>query len=183
MEIMMAKIVQTTVVRDPAGQPVAVQFVTPEGTIKVQFAQLTPEMLAEAAAHGIKQKVGDAAAIERDEATGKSATAKDKFDAMRAVADSIVEGVWNRRGGGDGVSDLIAALVEVTKQPMEAVRAFVEGMSEDERKAMFKDPSVAPVIATIKAKRAKSDVDTGALIAKLMPKQVAPAAKEGKKAA
>src|SRR5687768_14974307 len=131
---MMAKIVMTKVLRDKEGIASGVEFVTPEGTIAVHLGELAEAMFYEAAAHGIKQKIGDAAAIERDEKTGKSATAKDKFEAMKAVAESVVvDAVWNRRGGGDGMSDLIAALVEVTGRPMDEVRETVEGWSEEER--------------------------------------------------
>ena len=147
------------------------------GTLVVDADRLTADLFTYAALHGLAQKVGDAAAIERDKETGRSATPQEKFDAMKAVVDHLYAGGdWNRRAEGDGSGNmglLVAALIEVTWQPKAELEATVAGWDAKTQAAMRADPAVAPVIARIKAERAAKKgpaVDTKALMAGLMAK-------------
>jgi hypothetical protein len=132
-----------------------------------------------AALHGFKQKYMDAAAIERDETTGKPALPADKYKAIMAVrAHHLETGEWNRTGGGDGGGDglLVSALVEYLGQDAETVRATVGTWDKRTQAAMRADAQVAPIIARIRmareAKNAKG-VDTGALLAAMQRGQPA----------
>src|ERR1700745_2473137 len=65
---------------------VGLNIVTESGTIQVSVAELSESIKAQLILHGLKQKICDAAAIPRNPETGRSATPKEKFDAMQAVA-------------------------------------------------------------------------------------------------
>lgn len=126
-----------------------------------------------AALHGFKQKTIDAAAIERDPDTGRSASAHDKYKAIVAVVDSLMQGTWNRTGGGDGAGNdglLVRALVEFLGQPIEQVRETVGTWDKRTQAAMRADPNLAPIIARMRTARdAKKagGVDTASLLASL----------------
>ena len=157
---------------------VLVITVAGHGVIKLNPADYSDGIREMAMLHGFKQKIVDAAALSRNEATGASATAADKFQAMRDVEHQLLSGDWNRRAtGGDGTATaglLIAALVRVTGNDLATVRATVDAWSGEQQAAMRADPAVAPIIATIKAERAATKptvgpkVDVGGLLEGLM---------------
>ena len=137
-------------------------------TIAVDLRQLSDEIRMMCMVHGLKQKLVDAAAISRNPDTGRSASIKDKFDAVREVADRLLSGQWNKpREGGSGGGKgglLFAALVRMYAGRMdeEAVRAWLGGKTDKEQAALRKNPKVAEIIEEIKAERAKDGGDTGA---------------------
>ena len=121
--------------------------------------------------HGLKQKIGDAAAISRNTETGRSATTGDKFDAMREVFERLIAGQWNKtREGGEGGGAgglLFKALckVKADKTPAE-VRAYLEARTKEEQAALRKVPAIAAAIEEIKAAQAKDGgIDGEALLA------------------
>lgn len=123
-------------------------------TITVDTALLTPETLVLALAHGIKQKVADGGAIERDPVTGKSASLTDKITAMRAIADRLVAGNWRMAAGeGSGNAEgglFIRALMELSGKPIADVRAKVATWSKAEQAAIRAHDNVAPIIARLR---------------------------------
>lgn len=143
--------------------------------LQVQLRDLSDAMVEQAALHGLKQKIVDAAALSRNPDTGRSATAADKYDAMREVFNRILAGEWNKtRGDGSGTGAgglLFAALCRLypAKTP-EDIRAFLDGKTNAEQAALRKNPKIAAVIETIKAERAKDapdDADTDDMLAEL----------------
>jgi len=99
--------------------------------------------------HGLSQKVGDAA-------SGFSA-ARDfhsAFGAMQTVVDNLYAGIWAAKGG-EGTSDLIAALCKIQGADEDSVRAALERANDEEFKAITAHPLVKREIAAIKAARAK----------------------------
>ena len=81
---------------------------TEAGTITVHVRDLHQSILDAAILHGLKQKIVDAAAISRNQETGRSATAKDKFDAMYEVFLRLtdpVEPSWNKIERSEGAAD------------------------------------------------------------------------------
>lgn len=64
-----------------------------------------------------------------------------------------------RKSKGRKAEPLEAALVSVTGKTLEAIRAFLAGKSKKERAALAKDPRVAPVLASLKAKPAEDGGD------------------------
>ena len=126
----------------------------------LRLGDLRTEVLAYAVLHGLKQKLVDAAAISRNPDTGRSATAEDKYLAVKVVFDRLVnEGLWNapRGEGGTGTGGLLfRALVRMypAKTPA-ALREFLAGKTASEQAALRKNPRVAAIIEEIKAE----DVD------------------------
>ena len=145
------------------------------GTLVMDADRLTADLFTYAALHGLAQKIGDAAALERDKETGRSATPQQKYDAMQAVIEHLTAGgEWNRKAEGDGSGGLgllVSALMRVTGQGREALEAAVAGWTPKQQAAMRADPAVAPVIAAIKSERAAKvtgGIDTKALMSGLM---------------
>lgn len=143
--------------------------------LMVQVRDLSDTMLEQAVLHGLKQKIVDAAALSRNPDTGRSATAEDKYNAMKEVLDRIMAGEWNKaRGDGSGTGSgglLFAALCRLyTTKTTDEIRAFLEGKTTAEQAALRKNPKVAGVIESIKAERAQSvadEVDTEDMLAEL----------------
>jgi hypothetical protein len=158
------------VVRTTIEDGVLIVAVEGVGQLTVDPKDMPTAVNEYAVLHGYKQKIVDAAAIERDPATGRPATPRAKFDAMSEVWESLQAGAWNRTGSGDGtVSDglLISALVEYLGQPAEAVRAAVAGWDKRTQAAMRTDPAIAPIVARLRTERDAARgraVDTGALL-------------------
>ncbi len=143
---------------------------THEGNLSIDASKLTPEIQQAAVMHGLKQKIVDAAAIGRNPENGRSATIKDKYDAMKEVIDRLTtEAQWNKtRAGGAGGSDglLVRALVELyPSKTLEYIREFVGGKDKKEQAALRANPKVAAIIDRLRAE--SSDIDTEALLDEL----------------
>lgn len=138
--------------------------------LRVSATDLSDDVRVQALMHGLKQKIGDAAAISRNPDTGRSATTDDKFDAMSEVLNRLLAGQWNKtREGADGGAGglLFKALckVKADKTPAE-VRAYLEGRTKEEQAALRKVPAIAAAIEEIKAANAKDGgIDGEALLA------------------
>lgn len=133
-------------------------------SLVVQLRDISDAMIEQAALHGLKQKIVDAAALSRNPDTGRSATAADKYNAMKEVLDRIMAGEWNKtRGDGSGTGAgglLFAALCRIyANKDAAEIRAFLDGKTAAEQAALRKNPKVAGVIETIKAERAKDAPD------------------------
>jgi hypothetical protein len=153
------------------------------GALVVRFAFVNGEyrdftmdgasaLLPHAALHGLDQKFGDAFAGETD--------VEDCIAAFEDMSDRITKGDWNktREGGGfSGFSVLARALVEVTGQTKEQVKAFLGTLSGAEKAVLRKTEPVASKVAELEAGKAKkSGVDGAALLAVLQSGKTAPAA-------
>jgi len=140
--------------------------------LSIDAMSLDPAIREAAMMHGLKQKIGDAAAISRNPDTGRSATTADKIAAMEEVRERLLAGAWNkgREGGGEGTGSgglLFRALcrVKADKTPAE-VRAFLDGLDKAQQAALRKVPAVAAAIDEIRAASAKSGgVDGESLLA------------------
>src|SRR6266850_6702486 len=80
------------------------------GQLRIDVTELTDEIQRMAMLHGVKQKCVDAAALSRDPATGRSATAQEKHLAVKAMIDRLRSGGWNDRSDGGGA--LLSALCQ-----------------------------------------------------------------------
>lgn len=136
--------------------------------LMLECSQLTSEIQSTAKVHGLKQKLVDAAAISRDPKTGKSATVDDKYQAVKAVYDRLLEGRWNEeREGGGATSYLLQALIQLKPtKTADELREWLGTKSDAEKKALELNPAVASIISTLKAAKAK-DVDSEALLGQL----------------
>lgn len=145
-------------------------------SIGIDVTALSQDVIRRATAHGIIQKVSDAAAL------GKDASPADKHAAMLAVVNRLVEGDWNKRAGEGSNSaptglifrafyEFAVARAKKAKrdEPSEvAVRTLYDGKSRADQLALRNVPEIARIIDRIKSERgAKSDVDVDALIGDL----------------
>ena len=140
-------------------------------TLTIQLRDLTTTMLEQAALHGLKQKLVDAAAISRNPDTGRSATIDDKYNAVREVYDRLLSGQWNKNRESGAVKGglLFRALCMFypDKTP-EAIRTFLEAKTAEQKTALRKVPKIAAIIATLKDDDTDAGgVDTDALLDEL----------------
>lgn len=130
--------------------------------IVVDAATLAPEIRDAAMMHGLRQKLGDAAAISRDTTTGRAASVEDKFNAVKEVADRLVAGLWNkvREGGGGGNTGglLLRALCEVyPRKTREELATWLEGKTAKEKMALRANEKIAALIASYNVGSVKGD--------------------------
>lgn len=155
-------IVTATVKRDEKGyvRELVLDFSTNERLV-VDLMKVDDRIINEAIAHGLKQKLVDAAAISRDPANGRSATPETKFKAVKAVYDRLTgpNPSWNattRAAGSGGTGGLLAQalLALYPKQTAESVAEFLKKKTDEEKAALRKSAKVAEQIALIQAARA-----------------------------
>jgi len=132
--------------------------------------ELSADIRRYAMLHGLKQKLVDAAAISCNPDTGRSATATDKYEAVREVFDRIVNtGEWNkpREGGGNAGSILFKAVCAVfpNKAP-DALREWLAGKTDAEKAALRANAKIAAAIAAINAEKTR-DIDSDAMLDEL----------------
>lgn len=150
------------------------------GELRVDYADLSPEVKAHAMFHGLKQRITDAAALERDPVTGKSATAQEKFDEMARLVAHYRTGTaeWNtRRAAGDGGESreggiTLRALANVQKTDAGTMREKIARMAEKQgvstRAILAKLATQTAVAAEIARLRAQTvAVDADELLAEL----------------
>ena len=123
---------------------------------KLEIAKLSKAIIEAAIENGLKQKLGDAAAISRDPITGRSATIQTKRERVRAVAQNLLDGHWiaptrSGSGGGDSIRrTLVNALLQLNPAlDRERVTAAITAKSHAEVLAMRAVPRVAAVIAQL----------------------------------
>lgn len=151
------------------------------GTVSVRLAfrsgelrtfSLPQALLLDFAAHGALQKYGDA--------TSGITDLEKMVEAVDDIDETIQSGNWSAvrestGAGMAGASILARALVEVTGQPIAAVRAHLLTLTPKVKAAVRLDPSVAPVIRRLEAEKAEraakrgvtvaAGVDTGSILA------------------
>jgi hypothetical protein len=124
-----------------------------DGTkVEVNVNELSEDVRALAAFHGISQKLGDsyAGADSVDEAR----------ESAEAVRDNLLAGNWTagREGGGGGVSILVQALFEATQhegRTLEDCQELVADMSDEQRKGLRQLPQIKANMDRIAAERAQ----------------------------
>lgn len=138
--------------------------------VTVSIDGLTDEIRAQLIVHGLKQKLIDAAALPRRE-DGSSATVEDKFEAVLSVADALRHGIWARKreSTGDSVNGglLFRALCELyPNRTPDQIKAFLDGKTKEEQAALLVSPKIAPIIDTLRAKKAAT-IDADELLSGL----------------
>lgn len=148
-------------------------FTTATGkTLTIDALTLSENIREAAMMHGLKQKIGDAAALSRNPETGRSATIEDKYNAMMEVATRLqADDGWNKAretgegGGAGGLLFKALCRVKADKTPAE-VRAYLDGRTKEEQAALRKVPAIAAAIEEIRAAQAKDGgIDGEALLA------------------
>lgn len=137
--------------------------------LHVSPATLSEEIRHAAMMHGLKQKLVDAAAIARNQETGKSATVVDKYNAVREVCERLKAGQWNKPREGVSAAGglLLRALMEFSGKAKPDAEAWLAVKTDAERAALRKNPRIAAIIASLKPEPSTSDIDTDALLGEL----------------
>jgi len=153
------------------GRPYGVAFEFADGRmLTIGHGDLPQPILEYAIWHGLKQKIGDAAALSRNPDTGRSATLDDKYDAMLAVLEQLKAGHWNkpREGSGGNTGGLLAqAIANLRDKPVAVIREWLAGKSKEEQAALRANAKIAEEIARIQASRVPDDIDSDALLDEL----------------
>lgn len=144
-------------------------------TLTVDVTALPAEIREYAAYHGLLQKIGDAAALD------KGSTPAEKQAAMEAVIANLRDGIWNVRGSGDGEGRtpggiMLAAYAEFIRRGAAAkklpapddatIAAQWAKQSPERQREIYKTPAIAAIAAEIRAAKSGA-VDTEALLADL----------------
>jgi hypothetical protein len=158
-----ANVITKTVLRDESGMATGVHLKCVNGQeLTAKLDELSAHLFAEAAAHGMSQKLGDAAALSRNPETGQSASVADKWQAVAAIFNRIfTDQEWNmeREGGGQG-SLLLRALIRYYdgKKTAEDVKTWLETKTKEEQNALRKNPKIATLILEIQAEGADEEL-------------------------
>lgn len=119
-------------------------------------------LLAQFAAHGAVQKLGDAIAGEKDD--------DDAVLAVEELISRLEKGEWTATraaGSNTGASILLKALVEATGKEVAVLKEWLGGKSQAEKLALRRSAQLKPIIDRLeaeKAKNSKSSVDTDSLL-------------------
>jgi hypothetical protein len=137
------------------------------GTLTLDLSKLHQDIARRAVAHGMKQRISDAAAIPCDRETGRPATPAEKFTAMKELVEHYMSGSgeWNRAraagaGGGRDTSGItLQAMRRVwPDRDCEGMVFKLEGRRGITRREAYaefaKTREVAAMIAQIKAEGA-----------------------------
>ena len=135
-----------------AAEPTGIRFDFAHGaTFLASIADLPASILAQAAAHGLSQKLGDSYA-------SKKLSAEDAVEAVQKIWEALKNGDWSIRSSevgeslaGTGV--LTAALSRVYNAPVEQVKEILKGMSAKEKQSLRVDPAISAEIQAIERER------------------------------
>ncbi len=137
-------------------QPIGLKFVfEDESEISVDFDKISQDIKRRAMFHGFSQKIGDSYAGAAKAEGGALAFSK------KQVADTIAQlyaGDWRApsEGGPRQPSDLAIAMSRVSGKTPEVCQAFVEGLTDEEKKVWRKKGKVAAQLAAIAAEKAQA---------------------------
>lgn len=125
---------------------------------------IPPALLAQFAAHGAEQKLGDETAGEDD--------VDDMVEGVTELVARLEKGEWSTRregGGMAGTSVLLKALVEKSGKPVEHIRTFLSTKSQAEKMALRNSAQLKPIVDRLEAEKLAKNakVDTDALLASL----------------
>lgn len=120
--------------------------------------------------HGFEQKLRDRAAIERDEATGKSASPQHKFEAVQALAEHLANGgAWNMKAGPRPINRpaLYQAVGEVRGYDAADVERVYRDKPDEVVRTLLGIKAIAERYAALTAKGVETSEAAEALFAEL----------------
>lgn len=125
---------------------------------------LPAAMVPDFALHGAGQKLGDETAGLDD--------VEDCVLAVDELIDRLYNGEWSQRREGSGLagtSILLRALVELYNKPIEEVRKFLSGKTQQDKIQLRLNPKVKPTVDRLEAEKVTklSKVDTDAMLGEL----------------
>lgn len=145
------------------------------GEVKVRFDfvngeyrifTLPVDMIAQFAAHGAEQKIGDE--------TAGLADIEDAVIAVDEAMDRLAKGQWGvpRKAGESlaGTSVLARALVEHTGKDIATIKAFLTSKTQAQKVALRNNPSIHPIVQRLEAaktKKPKEEIDTESMLGEI----------------
>jgi hypothetical protein len=140
-------------------------------SLELDLNSVTEAIAKRAMIHGLIQRISDAAAIPRNTETGLSATATEKYEAMKELVDHYNSGAeeWRitkasgeRKESAGGL--LKQCLVKMyPEKSLERIEEYLKGLSRKDKLALLHSPKVAKVADEIRAKGV-SNVDAEELL-------------------
>lgn len=161
------------------------------GELVLDVDKISAENRSRAMYHGLEQRIRDAGALLRNTANGASASASDKFEAMKRIVDHLASGSteWNIKAAAGGRADsglVIQAAMRVLKLSLEGLELRIGEMMDKhslDRDSVLKNlaanPSVIRVMADIKAERAAGSPLAKDLLAEMMEPMGEPSDDDG----
>lgn len=122
-----------------------------DGEIRVNPLKLNPDVQRTALYYGIRVVLERSAAKSRNAATGKPASAAEKFAAMQSRADALINGSWTgtrASGISSERSTLLRAVVHLGAD-RESSEARIKAMSMEKVRIMLASPRVADAIRAL----------------------------------
>ena len=148
---------------DATSGELVVKFVFRNGEVRDFRMPADHPLIAQAALHGLNQKLGDANASLDD--------VEDMVEAFEDMASRIDRGEWTERKGGDGLagqSVLAKAMCEALSATKEQVKAMLATLSPSEKQALRKTSPIKEIVERLEAEKGtKAGVDGAAILAKL----------------
>lgn len=135
----MAKKQQTYV----KGTVVGVSYPSINKSVEVDLLKLPADMQRQAALHGLKQKLGDAAS---------GGDAAEKYAEASAIVQAMFAGQWERTATVDMTPLILEAVSRIKKIPLKKLEAAK--LPEEKVKEWGSNPKVKAEIAQIRAERA-----------------------------
>lgn len=149
---------------DIFGDTITLNFQTGH-ELSIDINNLSVEIQKQALLHGLKQKLVDAAAIARNTESGDSATAEDKYNAVKTVYDRITmpNGTWNAiREGVEKAQGgvFMRAVMELTGKTKAQLDTMLEKLSKEEIAALKKNPRIVDIMQRMEREALANKVDT-----------------------
>ena len=128
-------------------------------SLRLDAALLSDEIKLAALMHGLKQKIGDAAAIKCDPLTGKPADLATKRKNMADIINRLQSGQWSiiGQGGGRTYGVLLEALHRMNqgRKTYEELGEFLKAKTKEQKAALEVDKRIAPFIMGLRQKGQK----------------------------
>lgn len=123
-----------------------------EGEVVVHLGRMSESNRAYAPFHGIKQRVCDAGALGFNKELNRYATNREKFDAMKAVADHLNSGAetWELEGVGR-TSLLATAIATVKGRDVSDIRTLLKALTPSEKAMLAQQAQVKAEIDRLQA--------------------------------
>jgi len=124
-----------------------------DNVLSIDVGTLSPEVTRRLALHGLSQKIGDSYA--------GAESVEDAYEVASEVAVMLRDGKWTERTAGEPrTSALSEALAKVAGQTIEASKAVVDAMNDEQRKALRNHPQVKVAMAEIRAEKERAKAST-----------------------
>jgi hypothetical protein len=131
------------------GNIVKVEYPTLRKQIEVDITKLSPEIQFLGLAHGIGQKLGDAAS---------GGTPQEKFEMATRIIENLRDGNWELTSQGDNGAEVIAAVSRIKKIKPDVIEKSLSALTDEKRDEKLKEwrsnPKVKAEIAAERARRA-----------------------------